>query len=231
MSNTHVNTLHGYTAPHTPWHGPCASITGQSWTDELLPGWPLHHAMHLGSDQIDQLANQSYLDIFCSIHKSWKLLALAWQCQLRKGSMVMSFKNFPIMVSCDGRSCKWRKNSIFILTYKVRDWKAQTIYTSRDLRSHWLPKLLGASILWTKVEFAFLIIQSRDESSEWGSTPKNIKNDPNDDNIRFCPTNCSVLIMVFPGWDQASEWGCFTQRQGRQARTSLWQEPKCEGEF
>ena len=55
--------------------------------------------------------------------------------------------------------------------------------------------------------------------------------DPNDDNIRFCSTNCSVLIMVFPGWDQASEWGCFTQRQGRQARTSLWQEPKCEGKF
>ena len=161
--------------------------------------------------------------LFCSIHKSWKLLALAWQCQLRKeGSMVMSFKNFPIMVSCDGRSCKWRKNSIFILTYKVRDWKAQTIYTSRDLRSHWLPKVLGTSILWTKVEFAFLIIQSRDESSEWGSTPKNIKNDSNDDNIRFCSTNCSVLIMAFPGWDQASEWGCFTQRQGRQARTKMW---------
>ena len=28
--------------------------------------------------------------------------------------------------------------------------------------------------------------------------------------------------MVFPGWDQASEWGCFTQRQGRQARTKMW---------
>ena len=30
------------------------------------------------------------------------------------------------------------------------------------------------------------------------------------------------IIMVFLDWDQASEWGCFTQRQGRQARTKMW---------
>ena len=164
------------------------------WASARLP---LHHAMHLGSDENDQLSNQSYLDILCSIHKSWKLLALAWQCQLRKeGSMVMSFKNFPIMVSCDGRSCKWRKKVNFYFALQSLDIKiiiANHTYNKRLIRIDHL-KYLAQVYRGPKLNlFAIVITQSKDESSKWGSYPLKVP--------RFCSTN-AFKIMFFSGWDQ-----------------------------